>query len=470
MNLIKKAWHKLTGKKSAVSAFDVFDKYLNSFLSGGINISPFQALEFYNMVSPVSTGIDMIADEFSGIKPHIYNIKTEKFEDEKSPELLKLLRNPNADKTKSEFMKSVAVFFLSTGNQYIIATGQVDKPPLEIIVVPSQNVNIQGSTKDSFADSYQISDYYAPLFKRDEKPSGLRYYHKDIQELWHIKGFSDGISTPLYLGKSKLNGIYYEIKQHLQASIHNYALLCNGARPDGALMVEAELGKDQRNILREEINRKIQGAENAGEIFLFSGGKMDYKEMSQKLKDMDFRNLKNDVTASVFNRLKIPQPLVNPEFMTLANYEKAQLALYDNAVLPFTDRIYEELTNFLFPRYKIDINTYKLFYDQNEISALETRLNENINKLRDSNVLTINEIRALFNYENVDGGDFIYQNIGLVPIGTTPLEKTTKERFINILKGYTDKQGKRLYSDEEATAMAEQYIESEQHKRPPIKE
>lgn len=443
-------------KQSSVSASQDDIIRLLSMAAGGTYISPLQALEYYESVSPVFTGINKLAKGFSAITPHIYNKETMKFEDDKGKEVLALLNHPNADKTQKEFMFALAAFYLSTGNTYILAGGNVNVKPLEITVIPPQDVMGIPAITDFSAAQYNITNQRT--FVRDEKPTGFRYLTNDsLSELWHIRTFNTGISTKLFNGLSPLSGVYYEIKQHIKASIHNISLLTKGARLSGIIFGQGEFTKVQRDIVTSEIRNRWQGEDNTGEMGFMSGGKFDFKELSQKIKDMDFRNLKNDVTLAIYIALDIPLPEVNPDSMSMNNYKEGKLALLDNAVLPLTDRMYEELTNFLFPRFKLDSNKYILAYNPAEIPALAARSAEIIETKSKSGAYTKDEIRALSNLPPVPGGDVIYQPINLVPLGTSPIQKTTAEKFIEIMRNYKDSDGNRRYSDEQIKKMTAKF-------------
>lgn len=462
MNIVKSAWQKATNfftssRKSGVSISQ--DGLIRAFglIDGGTRITPSQAIEFYEMVAPVFTGVDKISKNFANIKPHLFDRQADKFDDKKGKDVLALLNKPNADKTQNEFMRALASYFLITGNQYTVATGDKNRPPLELEIIPSQDVTVTGTNKDYYASQFVV-ERSGVTFQREELNKRFRYFSRDnSKEIWHIRTFNSGLNTELFLGSSPLRGIFYEIRQHLKASIHNLSLLSRGARPSGIIFAQDEMMSTQRDHVANEVREKWGGEQNAGTIGFMSGSKFDFKELSQKLKDMDFRKLKNDVAVAIYNALDIPLPIISPEHMTMDNYSEARLALYDEAILPLADKLYEELSIFLFPRFKLDIERYILKYNPTEITALETRAQTNITKLRESNVLTIDEIRALYNYEAIDGGDVIYQGINLVPLGTSPIQKNTIEKFSSIMRNYKNSDGSQKYTEERISVLAAKY-------------
>lgn len=453
--------------QSLAQALNLGEMYAFQMLTGGYNITPYQAIEFYKIVAPVFTAIELLADKMSMIQPHIWNKKIGNYEDEKSPQLLALLNNPNADITQKEFFKAVASFYLITGNNYTIATGNINKPPLELFVPSPENINITMNMSDPFPETYQLYNTSANvgIYRKDETPKlGLIYVNRDRgteRQLWHMKTFNPTCDrTQRAYGLSKLNPIYYEIKQYMESNISNLSTLTKGARLSGLLHSENKLSETQRAYFRQQLNDNYSSASNAGRIMLLDGGKMDYKEMSKSNKDMDFRNLRNDSKSQVYTTLGIPIPYFESKNMTMNNFKESRLALYEDGVLPLADCVYQEKTNFLMPRFGLDNNVHEIWYNPEEIPALEGKHAEIIERKRKNKRLSVDEERALDGYEPIGGalGNTIFQSTTEVPLGTQPQQTTTtKKKFYEILSSHKDKEGKRLYSDEYIEKVAEKH-------------
>ena len=117
------------------------------------------------------------------------------------------------------------------------------------------------------------------------------------------------------------------------------------------------------------------------------------------------------------------------------------------------NKLFTELTLFLFPRYKIDFNKFILQYDPNSVPALQEAIRRRNNEIRDD--LDPNERRALINRGPKPGGDVLYQDSSLVPLGSTPLipqippstSKEKQEKLKNMLKDQVLESGEPVYSD-----------------------
>jgi HK97 family phage portal protein len=456
-------------KVPQVKSFSLAGLYSNMFnkLTTRTVLSVYESINYYQNCAPVYAAVKMIADEVASIEPYIFNNENSEFLTE--GDVLTLLKNPNPIMTGNEFLEELASYFLVTGNCFIIAHGEVNRPPKELFIVPPYFVTLQPGA-DGCIEAITVSGefMYADTFYRKEIDGKYRYYSGAEKEIWFIKEFNPRGNASDLWGMSKLMPIHYEIEQYMQASVHNLNLLLKGGRPSGALEVATDLTDDQFERLKAQTNTQIQGASNAGQLLLLESG-ITFKEMSMSNKDMDFTELKRSVTFMIYSALKIPLPLISGDFATYSNLEVARLSFYDNAVLPLLNRLYAELTQFLFPRFNMPAET-QLFYSADEIIALEPRANEEINKIKSVGVLTINELRKLLGYEPLVGGDVLYGSSSELPVAEdaytqdqigkpTPksVKVETREDFVAYMRKQKNKNNKPKYSESYIQQLANQY-------------
>lgn len=457
------------GSAQEFKNFGWLSGYTNLFnkLTTRTVISVYESINYYQNCAPVYAAVQMIADEVASIEPYVYNSSNSEFISQS--DVLTLLKNPNPCMTGSEFLEQIASYFLIAGNCFIIAHGEVNRPPKELFIVPPYYVTLQPGG-DGQLESITVSgDFiYQATFTRKEVDGRYRYYSGTDKEIWFIKEFNPRGNASDLWGMSKLMPIHYEIEQYLQASIHNLSLLLQGGRPSGALEVATDLTDDQFERLKAQTNTQVQGANNAGQLLLLESG-ITFKEMSMSNKDMDFTELKRSVTYMIYSALKIPLPLISGDFATYSNLEVARLSFYDNAVLPLLNRIYAELTIFLFPRFNMPENM-KITYSPDTIIALEPRANEEINKIKDVGVLTINELRKLLGYEPLEGGDVLYGSTSELPVAQDtytadepkiPTPKSarieTRQDFVAYMRKQRNKFKQQKYSEDYIQQLADQY-------------
>ncbi len=373
-----------------------------------------QAIKYYSICAPLFTAIDWIAGKGAEVQIALYDKKEKQYIFEH--DVLTLLQNPSADSTYEEFMYATIAFYLLTGNSYLLAEGNINKPPISVKVIPPSAVTYQIAS-DGYPKSFTVSTFSdAFVFDRDVSKLytlGYRYYYQKIKELYQIKTFNPDQNNFKLVGKSPLNSIYYEIEQYIASGTHNLSLLKRGATISGIFTHDDKLTDDAFRRLQDQINRFYSGEQNAGRPFLAEDG-LGFTASGYTNKDMDFYQLKKEVTAMIYECFKIPSPLVSEETMTMSNMDTAKLSLYEDAILPVLSRVFSELTNFLLPRYPNSENLC-FAYDEGTIQALQPRKFDNLKTIKDIGVVTTNELRAQLGYEPLEGGDDLYQPASNVP-------------------------------------------------------
>ncbi len=426
------------------------------------------AIRYYNAASPVASAIDKIAEPFSEIKPIVKNtITKEEFPDH---EVLKLLANPNPIDSTESLMMKLAAWYLLNGEVYLSATGQVNKPPLELFVDSAAGVSLMPDS-DGFLGSIQFSFLSdQSIYTKNENTLGgrFRYYNRDDDaEAWQIARFNPRQTNGQFRGQSKLQSCMAEIEQYIESSTHNLSILSRGARPSGVFTSPEPLNDDQFEKLKEQIDNWFSGSSNAGRPILIEGGGekgVTYEDVMMNNRDMDFLKLKENVTENIYIRLDMPLALISSKTMTLDNLKVGNLMLHDNAVIPLVNRLYGELTDMLMPRYKNSENL-EITFNPTTIPALETRRTENIKLRKIISVNTINEMRRLLGEADLpEGGDEVLQPSNLIPVGsdfdpnsTGNISKDASE-YEKLLTEQKDENGEPKFTKEEIKVFMETYF------------
>jgi HK97 family phage portal protein len=476
LNLFKSKLNKLNFGGGANSSQKSINTNYSMFLDNGLSyllgrldngsISNDQAIRFYKENAILFNALKIIADNYK-IIPYVLK-DTVKDEFVTDHPLLTRLNNPNPFVSGDEFAESLLLSYIITGDAYVEVIGS--KEVVELTVLASQSMSIQKDSSKGIISEYMYtpSNGTSINYKYNAKEKG--YFAKNGNELINLKNYNPYYPSNNGYGLSYIEPIRAEISQYLLSSLHNESLLKNGARPDMMLTFK---GSDNANITTETedeiknmLRENVTGASNAGRS-VFLNGDFDLKQLSMAIKDMDFPQLREQISTIIYNNFNIPLPMVKASNMTLANMDVAKLNLYDNAIIPFVDIVRFFLGTNLLKRYS-DGDRYVLTYDESEIPELRPRKADNIEKLSKSGVLTVNEMRSLLGYESIPGGDSLYQPATLVPVGTdtftednreTPSRKNSEAlSFVRHLKGQVNSKGDRIYSDEEIESLvSEQY-------------
>ncbi|QDP65963.1 MAG: putative portal protein [Prokaryotic dsDNA virus sp.] len=398
-----------------------FDRgsFLDYIVNGGSGLQASQAMVFYRSASSVATAVDAIADEIEFIDPVIKSSDGKIISE--SP-VLDLLRNPNGIESQTDFLGQLARNWLLTHNATVFAAGNVNSKPVELWAVNPREVSSNGlSTTEVYPRGYRVMNGVGRgSYHLNENAKGWRYYSGDMKEIYIIRGYSS--RTDNSFGDSPLEAAALEARQQIQGKYHNLKLLENGARLSAFVMLNGITSQEQLEKARQSINEQLTGSGNAGKVMVAGvDGEMvtaDFKELGLSNKDMDYANLDEVARQSIYNRYKVPLPLVSQDASTFNNLQTSIGLLYDRAVLPNYQKIMDGLERLLFPRFGVDLNKFTLTYNEESIPALQTRRLDELSKMKEIGVYTINELRAKQpNLEPIDGGDTLYQPATLVPVG-----------------------------------------------------
>ena len=335
--------------------------------------------------------------------------------------LLDLLNRPNPLQSSSEFFNSLFGFLLLSGNAYILKVGSEVGSPRELHLLRPDRIQIKGGG-NPIPDRYEyvVNGRVQNVFDVDQDTGS--------SEIKHIK-----LWNPLddYYGCSPLQAAAEEVDQHNLSSKHNINLLNNGARPSGAVIFKPKddqgfavnLTESQRQQLLTDLNNRFVGSGNAGRPMLLEGD-FDWKEMGLSPKDMDFINLKHMSATDIALCFGVPSQLVGvPDSQTYSNIAEARLALYEETIIPHLKLIQSDLNEWLVPMFSEEL---EFCYDIDGIPALAERKRktyENITSAVNTGIMTRNEAREIIGLSPVTGGDDLYINAALMPIGSADVEE-----------------------------------------------
>jgi HK97 family phage portal protein len=331
--------------------------------------------------------ISMISAAASSVRLKLYSTNNKGVRRElKQHPVLDLLKQPNPLQGMGEFLQNMHQYRLISGNAYVQAVGAKDVPPSELHLLRPDRV--------------------AVIAGKGTLPAGYRYtvgeYSKDFpvdrlsgtSRILHIKNFH-----PLndWYGLSPVEAAAYSIDQHNQSGAWNQALLQNGARPSGALVVRGDatgggtLSEEQYSRIKHQIDDQFSGAANAGRPILLEGG-LDWREMSLTPKDMDFIEAKHSSARDIALAFGVPPQLLGiPGDNTYANLQEARLALWEQTIVPLVTCTTDAIENWLLPMFGAGL---ELVPDTDGISALALRNQAVWERVEKASFLTEDEKRA----------------------------------------------------------------------------
>ena len=339
-----------------------------------------------------------------------------------------LLQKPNPVMAGVEFFQCMYSYLMISGNAYVLKISAGNQPPTELYLLRPDRIRITGKD-NALPDAYEyiVSGVVKEKYAVDME-SGL----SDVK---HLKIFN-----PLddYYGLSPLYSASLDVDQHNLSAKHNVNLLQNGARPSGAVVfkprdesgMNVQLSESQRQQVINDLDMRFSGSQNAGRAMLLEGD-FDWKEMGLSPKDMDFLQLKNMSTRDIALCFGVPSQLVGiPDANTYSNMAEARLALYEETIIPLLKRTESDLNEWLAPMFG---ERLRIQYDIDGIPAMQERrkrIYENVIRAVDSGVISRNEARERLDLEPIEGGDDVYINAQLFPLGSakdSPLDEEPQD-------------------------------------------
>lgn len=335
--------------------------------------------------------ISMVAVSAASVKFKLHDMTPKRAKRElKTHPILDLIKLANPTQAKGQFFQALYQYQMISGNAFVQAVGPKDAVPNELhLLRPDRMAVIAGKGSMPAGYRYTVNNV-ATDFPVDRITGRSR--------VLHLKTFH-----PLndWYGLSPIEAAAYSIDQHNQSGAWNQALLQNGARPSGALVVRPDggnggsLSEEQYNRVKVQMDEQFSGAANAGRPLLLEGG-LDWKEMSLTPKDMDYVEAKNSSARDIALAFGVPPQLLGiPGDNTYANLQEARLALWEQTVVPMVCATVDALNNWLVPMFG---GNYELSPDIDGISALATRNQVIWDRVQNAGFLSDDEKRAAVGY------------------------------------------------------------------------
>lgn len=410
-----------TGSDIGFGVGTSFAEYL--YNSGYEDLSAFASMVLYKRAMPFFNAVNMRAEAFSQIPLRIKEKRTGEFIEDHP--VMELMENPNADVSQQEFLEQMASYYDITGENFTIATGRINQPPLELVNIGPQLINFSNTATKfgilNVPNDIRVNKIQGGQlsFKAQEFNSnlGLRFINSDEDsEIWHIRSFNPLRSSNQFRGLSRAQPIWMELQQYISGNTTNLSNLKRGTRLSMAWVNASDvpLSDEQWERMQEEA-QKYSGDVNAGGTPILDG--MDVKTIQQTNREMEFKDLQESMLARASSTYRIPLALLLPATMTMNNLQTSMLQLFDNGILPLSSRLYNEMTRMLMPRYK-NSEGLMFCYNENDIPALRIRILESAKLLSEIDVNTVDEVRNVIGDPALEsGGDQVFRNASLIPIG-----------------------------------------------------
>jgi len=187
---------------SAIAGGMSFPEFLMG--NGNGDLSSFAAIMLYMDAMPLFNAIAMRSQAFAQIPIRVWDKAKQEFINDHAA--LDLLAKPNADVSQMEFLEAYSSFYDITGNSFLLATGRLTKPPLELMTVPPQSVTFGVGNRFGILhvpDTIRVTTFGGGqnLFEAEDTPDmGIRFTDGLDKELWHSRTFNPLRSSTNFWG------------------------------------------------------------------------------------------------------------------------------------------------------------------------------------------------------------------------------------------------------------------------------
>ena len=281
-------------------------------------------------------------------------------------DLSKLLNKPNDYQGADEFWESIMGYYSLTGEVFIWKNrgGFENKPPMELIVVPPQIVEIQPDPQDVWGVLhywFNLNGVRVEIEKRDIIHWKTFNPNFDASTREHLRGFN-----PLSAQKRTVT----QANDGIDAQV---AQMQNGGAK-GALYEEGlgSLDEGQEAQLRKTINDKFNSKHVKGAIATLQG-KWGYLNLGMSSTDMQLLDATDRAVHALCMANGIPTEIFFPD-ATHANKEQAMIYYITNTLMPIAQSLDSKLNAELVPEFGGGMYIMTDFSDLPELAYLNARL------------------------------------------------------------------------------------------------
>ena len=275
--------------------------------------------------------------------------------------LLALLDRPSSRVSGVVFRRQLITDLVLTGNAYVLIAGAPE--PAAMLRLHPERVRI-----------IPAPDGQPMAYEYDGYGSMVRY---DFDQVLHIRQTSWAASPTMLYGTGAIQALNNDLKTD-QAASKLAAESASTGLPTGILSPSEEgdrWTKNQITQLREGFERQLRS--KSGTVILGAG--IDYTQMSQSLRDMEYQATREHVIRSILAAMGVPPVIVglpNANYAT-AQAQRRQFAESQQARASLID---SELTRLarMFP----DSEDVRVFHDFADVDALQESRTERVNRVQ----------------------------------------------------------------------------------------
>lgn len=358
-------------------------------------------------VGAVFAATRLIAETVSTLPLAMYQINADgsRVQVKDHPLIDLLSYRPNFRQTRIEFFETLMLNLVNDGNAYCYR-GYADVAKTRLV---SMQVINSGSMNPVLNDDGTLTFEW--------QKSGTEKLILSDKDVWHIKLFGTGVK-----GLSPLQAAAKSVGLALAASDRASDLMGKEAPAGGLFLKEGRFPKeDQRNTLRNEVKKMIDG----DEIPVFPDG-MDFKELKMTPAELELITTMRYGLEDIARIYGVPSVLINDQSASSvwgSGIDSLIAASYKFNFRPYLEKIELSILVNLMPRQ--DWKKYEFEFDFDALlrASEKDRTELNAKKIQ-TGQKTPNEVRLENGDQPKPGGDTLF-----VPANILPIEKSGQSKI-----------------------------------------
>ena len=343
----------------------------------------------------VFVSVDKVAKAVSAVRFKVMRFEKSKEDVEVFDHpMVEFLEHPADDFTGKDFI------YLDTAYKELLGNAYWEIKPGNVIV-PLIPTNVRPIVESGRIVRYEYSD------------------DKGKRDISADKVLHDRYIDPKspYRGVGKLEKISRWIDTSFYSNEFLRLFFINGAQFGGFIKTEEE-SEERIKLIKTGLANDHTGVQNAHKIAVLPKGS-EFQAVTSKMSDMQFTELDEGYRDKILAAFGVPKTLIG--FTTEVNRASAEASEYIFAkytVKPIVDDFVEFLNHKVAPKFDATGKFY-FAYDEFVPENMEIKLKEREISLAKQAYKTVNEVRAELGLPPTEGGDTVYNAMGL-PLGDKP--------------------------------------------------
>lgn len=348
--------------------------------------------------SVIYRGVSILTDSVASIPLNIYRKDKKGFWkiDEKNTLYNVLTRNANERQTIYELLEGIVFQMVMYGNSYILIKRNASSDVKELVLLYPHSVY-----HDVISNTYTITDTYNKVSGLFNSNQIIHLRHKSLENI---------------VGKSVVDYCAKTLGLASACDSESLSTLSNGNRMKGIISSESSVigFGDAQDSQLVDIQTNIQNEIDSGKDIMTLPSGVKFQTMSLSAKDSLLLDNKQYSLSDLARFMGVS--LSKLGISLGSNYQAAQqdqLNFYIDTLNPILKKIENAFNSKLIPdsvssRYKIEFDRTSLAYFNDIMKNYKTQI--------EMGILSVNDVRKIFNQAEVDGGNEILVSTNLQSI------------------------------------------------------